>query len=194
MNGPNLSGHPARRDDGDRGTGGRLAGRLSSEPTRVERAVVVGVDGARGNQAAIDRAVQRALGAHRPLCMVAMLDKHWPAATCGEPLPDEPERNWRSLSDLRDRLRIEFPDLVVDPEVRIDDAVDGLLDFGASATMIVLGHRGVGAASRAVRGSTSMAVAGRSIVPVVVVPPDCRNRRAIAASDGTTATWRVNRS
>lgn len=136
------------------------------------RAVVVGVDGSRGNEAAIDWAVQRAMAAHRPLCIVAILDKHWPAATYGDPLPYEPERNFRTLSDLRDQLRNECPDLVIDPEVRVDDAVTGLLDLTASASVIVLGHRGLGAVGSAIRGSTSMAVAGRSVVPTIVVPPD----------------------
>jgi nucleotide-binding universal stress UspA family protein len=45
-----------------------------------------------------------------------------------------------------------------------------LLDESEAASLVVLGRRGLGSAQRLLLGSTSLAVAGRSAAPVVVVP------------------------
>ena len=47
---------------------------------------------------------------------------------------------------------------------------DVLLDEAERASLLVVGRRGVSAAQRLLLGSTSLAVSGRSPVPVVVVP------------------------
>ncbi|QGN33938.1 universal stress protein [Microlunatus sp. Gsoil 973] len=136
------------------------------------RSILVGVDGSDDNRAAVHWAVERAMAAHRPLCLVAMLDRHSPDGTDGDPSPQDPDRCWRTASDLRDRLRAEFPDLMVGVEVRIKHPVAGLVDLGADEAMIVVGHRAPGAPGCEWPGSTSHAVAGRSTVPTIVVPPD----------------------
>lgn len=135
--------------------------------TRV-RGIVVGVDGSYDNQPAIDWAVEEALATHRPLALVAMLDRHWPARSGAEAPRPDCEPTWRTLSELRDR----YPELILHPEVRIDDAVPGLIDFAADESMIIVGGSRPGMVDRVVHRSISMAVAGWSVVPTVVVPPD----------------------
>lgn len=132
---------------------------------------MVGVVGSPGDRAALDWAARRATAAHRPLRLVAVLDRHWPATADGEPSYAK-GHNWRTLSELRARLQADFPDLMIDPEVRVGDPLTVLLDFADSASMIVLGHRTPGNTIRGVHGSTSLAIAGRCAVPTVLVPPD----------------------
>jgi nucleotide-binding universal stress UspA family protein len=72
------------------------------------------------------------------------------------------------LQDLADRLAADVEVLPV--SVSSGGPVTGLLSRAAGADLLVVGHRDLGTLHRSTLGSTSIAVAGRSPVTVVVVP------------------------
>lgn len=132
-------------------------------------AIVVGVDGSEANRAAVTYAVERARAAHQPLRLVAVLGDYV------SPLPHSTlrksdDRTWQALRDISDRIHLEHPDLEVHPEVQSGGAVSLLLDRSVGEGELIVGKRGLGTFARLLVGSTSIAVAGRSGVPVVVVP------------------------
>jgi nucleotide-binding universal stress UspA family protein len=69
---------------------------------------------------------------------------------------------------VADQLAVDVDVLPV--SVSTGGPVTGLLSRAAGADLLVVGHRDLGTLHRSTLGSTSMAVAGRSPVTVVVVP------------------------
>ena len=134
--------------------------------------VVVGVDDAQQRTGAILWACHEAARLHVPLQLVSACPiltgpgLAQPRALVGTGT----EQTMRqSLSALAARLHGEVDMLPV--QVAIGSPRDVLLDaLDESTTMLVVGSRGVGAAHRVLLGSTSIGVAGRASVPVVVVP------------------------
>ena len=74
------------------------------------------------------------------------------------------------LADLRNEVRDIVPEASVSTEAAAGAPVDVLLDRAATARLIVVGKRGLGGFARVIVGSTSIALAGRSPVPVAIVP------------------------
>ncbi len=72
------------------------------------------------------------------------------------------------LQEAADRLADQVD--VMPVSVTTGSPVTGLLAGGTGAELLVVGHRDLGALHRSTLGSTSIAVAGRSPVTVVVVP------------------------
>lgn len=133
------------------------------------RAVVVGVDESEGSRAAVDHAAAWAAATGRPLTLLAVLDDlpvriphHVPSAP--------PQDAFALIGEHTRRLRRAHPDLVIRRELELGGTVDRLLDRSVEQAMLVVGKRGLGAVGRWVLGSTSIGVAGRSRVPVLVVP------------------------
>lgn len=58
----------------------------------------------------------------------------------------------------------------VQPHIKVGTPIQVLLHAAAESGMLVVGQRGIGLLRRIFVGSTSLAVAGRAAVPVVVVP------------------------
>jgi nucleotide-binding universal stress UspA family protein len=121
--------------------------------------VVVGVDGGGRSASAVAWAADEAEHNGRLLRLVNAYADFGKAREHEEPDGTELARLGRrlALSDLECRLVAGDP-----PEVLVGAAAD--------ASLLVVGRRGLGTAHRLVVGSTSLAVAGRSPVPVVVVP------------------------
>ncbi|WP_082599463.1 universal stress protein [Nocardioides sp. Root151] len=138
-----------------------------TDPTR---AIVVGVDASPSNAAAVDYAAHDATATGRDLVLVVAVDDSV------IPVPHHDVRfdtshEWQLLHETERRLRADHPDLTVHHEVRFGGAAHCLLDRSVEQARLVVGKRGLGTFSRMLAGSTSIAVAGRSRVPVFVVPP-----------------------
>ncbi|MFJ4186694.1 universal stress protein [Kitasatospora sp. NPDC089509] len=131
--------------------------------------VVAGVDGSAASTVAARWAAEEALRRGAPLRLVHA----WPWLTDGvssfaEP-DDLPAAAQRTLAEAADAVRADHPDLAVHTDAVLDAPVDGLVAAAADAGLLVLGSRGHGGFAGLLLGSVSMAVAGRSEVPVVVV-------------------------
>ena len=88
-----------------------------------------------------------------------------------EPIEFDHAAHLRSVLDgTAANVRRTHPDVHVDTAVRVDDPVRGLVAEAQGATMLVVGKRGLGAFKRVTVGSTSIALAGRSPAPTVIVP------------------------
>lgn len=122
-----------------------------------QRPVLVALDPARRNLAAVHWASAEALGTGRPLQLVAVMSRSSKRITC-------------YLSTLAAQLRDSHPGLTVDHQVHRGLPAQVLVELGATHDMVVVGHRAAGTASRLVTGSTASAVAESSPVPVVIVP------------------------
>jgi nucleotide-binding universal stress UspA family protein len=120
--------------------------------------VVVGVDGRGRSTSAVVWAAEEAQRTASPLLVV----------TAREDAPTDGGAEHHGLVGLARRLTMS--DVAFHAEV--GDPADALLATaaGEEAAMLVVGRRSLAAGQRVVTGSTSRAVAGRSPVPVVVVP------------------------
>lgn len=143
-------------------------------PTTGERRsrrspVVVGVDGSKANTAAVEWAAREAAQTGADLVLLAALQvpEHrppWYSTT------EHEQRVRGMLEDVTDQVGPVLPRDRVSAEAVDGASVETLLERAGEARLLVLGKRGLGAVSRLLVGSTSLAVAGRSPVPVVIVP------------------------
>ncbi|MGZ4457468.1 MAG: universal stress protein [Nocardioidaceae bacterium] len=143
--------------------------------------IVVGVDGSEHNQAAVQWACAEAkeLDAELVLTAACPLYPNAPGAWAVDLSIQEFEDSTRaSLTEMRERLSTTVK--TISTHVRTDGAVPTLLSMADDADLVVLGQRGVGATRRIMVGSTSIGVAGRSPVPVVVVPDSWTGPRVAA--------------
>jgi len=145
----------------------------SVEETEAARAVVVGVDGSERNHAAVDYAIEEAEVDGRPLTLLAVLDDYTIPIPHHSVVPDD-ERQWRVLNRIADEVRRDNPDLTVRRRVEFGGTVSTLVEQSADQELLVVGKRGLGAFARLMIGSTSVGVAGRAPVPVVIVPDGWR--------------------
>ena len=125
----------------------------------LDRPVLVGVDPGGRSTSAVLWAVEEADRTGRTLRVTS---------AC----PDEPSARADGLA-VRNGIaalarRLALADLAC--EVAVGQAPDVLLGAASSSSLLVVGRHGRGGAHRHLLGSTSMAVAGGSPVPVVVVP------------------------
>ncbi|MFE5583828.1 universal stress protein [Kitasatospora sp. NPDC056531] len=131
--------------------------------------VAAGVDGSPAGTAAAHWAAEEAVRRGASLRLVHA----WPWLTDGvssfaEP-DDLPEAAQRTLAGAADEIRERHPGLAVSTDVVLDAPVDGLVAAAEDADLLVLGSRGLGGFTGLLLGSVSMAVAGRSSTPVIVV-------------------------
>jgi nucleotide-binding universal stress UspA family protein len=153
-----------------------IAARPARPPWRTPgRAVVAGVDGSAHNAAAIEYAAELAERTHRILRLTAVVDGRAAAAAIRLMRPGGPAWGSSSRALHQDRAHIadQHPTLRVAEHIREGSPVSGLVDAAREEAALVVGRRGVGATERML-GSTSVGVAGRSVVPVVVVPDEWR--------------------
>jgi nucleotide-binding universal stress UspA family protein len=139
------------------------------------RAIVVGVDGSDRNRAAVAWAADLALEAARPLTLLNVV------ADYSFPIPHHSmggndDRGREVVTRVRAEMHRRHPDLSTRHEMACGATVSCLLDRSVDQAMLVLGRRGLSAVARTMIGSTSIAAAGRSRVPVVVVPDVWRQR------------------
>lgn len=152
--------------------------------------VVVGVDGSEANRAAVDWAVEEARLHRRRLVLLGVGTGNTPTTPRAENL----ERDFREhqvldlLTDLQSELTGRAPE--VDVQVETGEPSHALARAVQDGDVLVVGREGKGAVSRMVVGSTSIAVAGRASVPVVVVPAGWSqaghaHHRVVAGIDGS---------
>lgn len=142
------------------------------------RPVVVGIDDSGASDAAVAAAAREAAAEDRPLVLVTVVDEHLPAP--GHTLRRDDPVARAALKRAARALRAEHPDLGVRRELYVGDRVHCLLHRSAESALVVVGSRHLGPLGRWTLGSTSIGVAGRSTVPVLVVP-----RRWDAAAHAT---------
>ena len=135
----------------------------------TQKPIVVAVDGSDKNRSAVVWAAAEAAAIGSPVVLVTVIDDHLRAI----PRLSIKGHNRRAL-EMLDGLREEFgprpdPDSIR-TEVVVGSAVQVLLDRSEQARLLVVGKRGLGGFTRALVGSTSIAVAGRATSPVVLVP------------------------
>jgi len=139
--------------------------------------IVVGVDGSDRNHAACAWAFHEADETKKKLVLVA--------GNNGLPVPlpiprfsadytiDYSQHETREmLQRVRRQLKSYAPAPTATFLVESGKPADILLRAAEKADLVVVGKRGLGAVKRMLVGSTSIAVAGRSHVPVVVVPDE----------------------
>jgi len=146
----------------------------ASEPVQrpTVPTIVVGVDGSEKNAPAVQWATREA-AARRCRLVLARACVTFAGTAPGYdvwyPYEQILEETRSALYQLRERLCRDVPDVAV--RVTAGGPLPALLaEAEAGADLLVVGQRGAGAWARVVVGSTSIAVAGRSPVPVVVVP------------------------
>jgi nucleotide-binding universal stress UspA family protein len=159
--------------------------------------VVVGVDGSRSSEQALDWAVEQARLEHRPLTLVHALG---PIGTSGTAWLDQAGVNQRDIIDAlrqdghdllaaaRARALAVVPDLAVHEVLRLVDPREALLELSGEAAMIVLGSRGRGPVRSLVLGSVSVGVSRHASCPVVILRPHQAGvvrRGVLVGADGT---------
>jgi len=145
--------------------------------------IVVGVDGSEKNTPAVHWATREAARRHARL-VLATACVTYAGTTAGYdgwyPYEEIVEETRSGLERMQQRLARQVPDVAV--HVTTGGPLPALLaEAEAGADLIVVGQRGAGALSRMMVGSTSIAVAGRCPVPVVVVPDSWLAGQAAAA-------------
>jgi len=128
---------------------------------KTQDRIVVAVDGDAPSVGAVLWACAEAARLRLPLEIIGAV----PDLAAGPAPSQAPE----ALRSFVDRLRHEAD--LLPPVVRTGAPLEILLDRADEHTrFMVLGHRDLGSVYRVIAGSMSIAVAGRSPVPVVVVP------------------------
>ncbi|GGD12736.1 universal stress protein [Nocardioides daphniae] len=133
------------------------------------RTVAVAVDGSDANRAALDWAVMHAEAAGADLLVVTVAE---PYEVIGPYVPEISPTEYLEpvVRAAVEKARETLPAERVKTSLTLGHPVPVLQELSASYDVLVLGKRGLGAFGRLVMGSTSIAVAGRSSAPVVVVP------------------------
>jgi nucleotide-binding universal stress UspA family protein len=143
--------------------------------TSEARPTVVGIDGSPGSEEALRWAVADARARRSPLRIVTTytwgLPNPWEWRY--EIAPPELEHARRAgdvlIAATVERVRAEDPDLTVEGVAVEAPAIEGLLRECATAGVLVLGSRHLGAIRATVLGSVGNAVAARATCPVIVV-------------------------
>ncbi len=152
--------------------------------------IIVGVDGSRCSQRALDWGMSEAAVRHVPITVVTVYQPaagHWGSAV---PCPGDRARAGqaqagRARAERARRTAQEAADKALaglggDRPVSVTvKAVSGnpgeqLLDAARDAAMIVVGARGAGGFARLLMGSVSTHLTYHARCPVVVIPPDDR--------------------
>lgn len=134
--------------------------------------VVVGVDGSEQSERAVRFAVAEARRRDAGLLLVHAVHQTAPMAS---ELPQFRVEAFtevgRRLVDDAERLVLDLdPGIEITKSVKADSRVGMLVDAGAHASAIVLGHRSRSLPSRVLTSSTTTGVAARAHCPVISVP------------------------
>lgn len=140
----------------------------------IRRPIVVGFDGSAKNRSAVDWAVNEAQRTGRELVVVtagsSMYARPVPFFAAHFDVSAYDNYATDTSKKLVAELQRTHPGLRVRPVVQPREAVSLILDASVGADLTVVGKRGLGTFKRIMVGSTSIAVAGRSQAPTVVVP------------------------
>lgn len=150
--------------------------------TPARRPVIVGVDGSDPSLAAVDLAADEAALRGAPLEVVHAFNPPVLASVGGAP-PDLPpvgpaadltepalrERAEELLHEAADRVRRRHPALAMISRRHDGAPAEVLTDASHHASLLVLGHRGLGGFTELLVGSVSIQVVNHATCPVIVV-------------------------
>ncbi len=136
-------------------------------------AVIAGFDGSDDARAAADLAGWEADRRRLPLRLIHGFQAAPPYGVAGLAYdPQIPIRDCRAMLNAEAaRIRERYPDLVVDTAVIGGSPAGVLVDESKTASLVVVGSRGLGGLIGMLAGSVSSQVAAHAHAPVVVVRP-----------------------
>src|SRR5437763_229036 len=143
---------------------------------RPRDGVVVGIDGSTSAEAAARWAARTAVQRGERLRLLHALA--WPQpqfdvagqVAVGEPYDEELQSGAESmLATLASALEYQFPGVRVESEVVLGAASSVLLEQAPTASLVVVGSRGLGGFAGLLVGSVGTQLSAHSPVPVVVV-------------------------
>ncbi|MFB4298498.1 universal stress protein [Actinomadura sp. NTSP31] len=141
--------------------------------------IVVGTDGSDCADRALDWAADEAIRRHRPLKIVHALDP-WPYRAPLFAPPETVERmsrlGYRVLEAAKERVRQRRPDLETTTMQVAEYTPQALQKESEKAFELVLGNRGHGGFASMLLGSTSLRMAARTTVPLIIVRGDTGKR------------------
>lgn len=141
----------------------------TGEWAEARKPIVVAVDGSERNRSAVQWAAHEAANTGCEVVLVTAVEDHVMAAPHFSARSQD-QHAQDMLADVRHEIHHLVAEQQVHPRVVVGSPVDVLLQAGADARMVVVGKRGLGTFARVIVGSVSIAVAGRSKVPVTIVP------------------------
>jgi nucleotide-binding universal stress UspA family protein len=137
----------------------------------THKPVVVAVDGSERNRSAVAWAAHEAAALDCEMVLVTVLPDHLvPARGFSVSGPDQAALDM--LAEARHGVRDIVDESRVHTEAVSGVPVEALLEKAGTAALVVVGKRGLGGFTRVIVGSTSIALAGRSPVPVAIVPDE----------------------
>ncbi|GAA1827705.1 universal stress protein [Actinomadura chokoriensis] len=144
--------------------------------------IVVGIDGSEESDRALQWAAAEAVLRERPLHIVHALET-WPYRAPLFVPADTTERmsriGHRLLTATRERVQERWPGLEVTTDLVSEEPSQALHAQSDKAFELVVGSRGRGGFASMLLGSTSLRVAARPTVPVVIVHGDTADRGEI---------------
>lgn len=143
----------------------------AGEWAQAHKPVVVAVDGSERNRSAVSWAAHEAAATGSPLHLVTAAEDHIVSSPHRTVRPQD-EAMQGMLEEVRGQVHAVAPEVAVHPQVVAGAPTEVLLAAAEGSRMLVVGKRGLGTFGRLIVGSTSVAVAGRSPVPVAVVPAE----------------------
>jgi nucleotide-binding universal stress UspA family protein len=133
--------------------------------------IVVGIDGSRTSLAALDYACQRAEATGETVVAIHAWRARVPSSNvfAGELASVDTQEREALLAQSIAGVRVDHPDVRLEQEVVAVAPDHSLVDASASASLVVVGSRGLGFFSGMLLGSVSQAVLHRATCPVAVV-------------------------
>lgn len=135
----------------------------------THKPIVVAVDGSQRNRSAVAWAAHEAATFGCEVVLVTALQDH----VVSRPhfsVRSQDQETLDMLADVRAQVRHIVDEQTVQTRAVAGAPVEVLLDQAADARLVVVGKRGLGGFARVLVGSTSIALAGRSPVPVAIIP------------------------
>ena len=135
------------------------------------RRIIVGIDGSGSSSAALDYACRRAETTGETVVAIHGFHVHAPSTDVWAAAPrsvDTSDRE-RLLAESVAGVREDHPDVRLEQEVVAVPPGRCLADASASASLVVVGSRGLGWFSGLLLGSVSQAVLHRATCPVAIV-------------------------
>ncbi|GAA3747028.1 universal stress protein [Salinactinospora qingdaonensis] len=137
--------------------------------------IVVGIDGSPSSRAALDCAARQAAGRGLGLLLLHAPSMPVFAAPFGHPVPATPspdvvDRAERLLRQAVDHVARTHTDLSVQTSVSSLGPEPALLAAARTASIVVVGARGMGGFTSALLGSVSIRLSAHAACPVAVVP------------------------
>lgn len=136
------------------------------------RRIVVGIDGSPGSSAALEYACQRAERTGETVTALHGWHVHTPSTDVWSAIPrtvEDEESRRLLLAESVAGVREDHPDVDLEVEAVPVDPTTCLVDASSSASLVVVGSRGLGFVGGMLLGSVSQEVLHRANCPVAVV-------------------------